>query len=79
MSKNVQIPLSLFIELLDFFSQEPEQIRQGFRSDLIKDELTDKFNKLVNHALYTKLKRAPSPEDYQKALKEYLDHKHLEG
>lgn len=73
--KSVQIPQSLFIELVKFFNQEPEEIRDGFKAQCIKQELNSKLDKMINHILYSEYKRAVTPEEKEKALGEYLENK----
>lgn len=73
--KQVQIDRDLFVELVKFFNQDPEQIRQGLQSDLIKNQLNNKFQKIINNILFTKYKTAASQEERDAAIEEYLKNK----
>jgi len=73
--KQVQIDRDLFVELVKFFNQDPEQIRQGLQSDLIKNQLNNKFQKIINNILFTKYKTAASQEERNAAIEEYLKNK----
>lgn len=73
--KSVQIPQSLFVELIEFFNQEPEDIRDGFKAQCIKQDLNTKLDKMISHILYSEYKRAATPEEKKKALNKYLENK----
>ena len=70
MRKNVQIPFSLFIYLVQYFVL-----------DMASDELFSKIEKametkvdaIIMHDLYAKYKTAPSDEEREKARLEYLE------
>ena len=69
MQKNVQIESDLFIALLDYFN-DPES--NAYMSEEIRKKLDDKLDKLINHELFTKYKRASTPTEREEARKEYL-------
>ena len=70
MSKKIQISQEFFIMLYRYF-----QLRN--HSDELYDQINaaidEKFEKLINHDLYTKSKIAPTPEEKEQARQEYLD------
>jgi len=69
MQKNVQIDAKLFIALLDYFN-DPDN--NAYMVDDIQKKLDDKLDKLINHELFTKYKRASTPTEREEARKEYL-------
>lgn len=71
----VQIDRDLFVELMNFFNQEPEQIKHGFQSEYLKQQLNEKFQKIINNILYTKYKKAATEEEKAAAIQEYLKNK----
>lgn len=71
----VQIERDLFIELMQFFNQDPDQIRNGLEADLLKQQLNEKFQKIINNILFTKYKRAATKEEKEAAIKKYLENK----
>lgn len=66
--KNVQIPYTLFVELLQYHlamdDDYAEDIRRG---------LEEKLDAMVRHELYAKYKTAPTEEEREQARQEYLD------
>ena len=68
MKKNVQIPYSLFIDLVKFHLINLEE-----NEEKIKNELEKKLNALVMHDLYQKYKTAPTEEEREEARQKYLD------
>ncbi len=70
MQKNVQIESDLFIALLDYFN-DPES--NAYMSEEIRKKLDDKLDKLMNHELFTKYKRATTADEREQARKEYLE------
>lgn len=70
MSKQVQIDSELFYALYRLI------VLEECDSELLsfaKNQLDSKFNKLVNHSLYSKYKTADSEDDRENARKEYLE------
>jgi len=70
MQKNIQIEAELFIELLNYFSDTESN---AFMSDEIQKKLSEKLEKLINRELFTKYKRASTPEEREQARREYLE------
>ena len=68
MSKQVQIPYELYLELVKYFLA-------GCRDneDFIKTELNAKFEAALKRELYTLYKTAPTPEQREQARQDYLD------
>lgn len=66
--KNVQISMDLFLSLLRYVL-----IGQEEELPVVKQGLEEKLEALVRRELYTKYKTASTPEDREKARKEYLD------
>lgn len=65
--KNVQIPAGLFRDLYLYFETgrgDPDAIRAA---------LEQKMESLVSRQLYSQSKTAPTPEEREKARREYLD------
>ena len=73
--KQVQIDRDLFIALMNFFNQDPNQIRHGLETELLKEQLNEKFQKIINNILFTKYKKAATTEERAAAIKEYIDNK----
>jgi hypothetical protein len=70
MGKNIQIPQELFFDLVRYFVLE--DISET-RYKAISDAVSTKFDKMVNHELYSVYKTAETAEERDKARKEYLD------
>lgn len=70
MSKNVQISQELFFDLVRFFVLEDTT---EMRYKAISDALSTKFDKMINHELYSAYKTAETPEEREKARQQYLD------
>ena len=68
MSKNIQIPYELFIDLLDYFFNDNDYIL-----DDIKNALELKLERIVAHQTFSKYKRAPQGTEREKLRQEYLD------
>lgn len=68
--KNVQIPFTLFRQLVSYHLLEDYSC-----ADEIYKGLEEKMDHLVNRQLYTKSKTAATKEEREKARKEYLDKK----
>lgn len=65
----VQIPLELFKQLYSYF-----ETGEG-DPDAIRKELENKLDSMINRQLYSQSKTSPSPEEREKARREYLDRK----
>lgn len=70
--KQIQIPETLFLEICRYFvlDQDKPELKQS-----ISKGLSDKLDRIVQHDLYTTYKTALSPEEAEKARKEYLNKK----
>ena len=66
--KNVQIPFSLFRQLVSYHLLEDDSC-----SNEIRKGLADKMESMVNRQLYTQSKTAKTEEEREKARKEYLE------
>ena len=66
--KNVQIPLTLFLELYGYVVLGEYQ----FHDDIV-GQLEDKHRKVYNHLLYTTSKTAKSEDEREEARQKYLD------
>jgi len=71
-SKQIQIPQSLFIDLVEYFELKGDTPE---RHERIVKALDDKMNRYLEHELYTKYKTAPTDEQKEQARQEYLDQK----
>ena len=66
--KNVTIPEELFIDLVKYFLAD---IR--WDEDRIRSGLQEKLEAMVKRELYTRYKTARTPEESEKARREYLE------
>lgn len=69
MSKNIQIPYDLFIDLLDYFFNDNDYILND-----IKNALEAKLDRLVAHQIFSEYKCAPQGAEREKLRQEYLNH-----
>lgn len=65
---NVQISAELFKEICIYFAENAPN------SDIM-NQLDVKLNKLVEHELFSKYKRAATPQERERYRNEYLDRK----
>lgn len=70
MSKNVQIPIELFFELVKYFVLDDTS---EARYKAISDALEVKVDNMARHELYTASKTAETAEEREKARQQYLD------
>lgn len=63
---NVQISAELFKEIYSYFAENDPH------SDIMK-QLDVKLNKLCEHELFSKYKRAATPQERERYRNEYLD------
>lgn len=66
--KSVTIPEELFIDLVKYFLAD---IR--WDEDRIRSRLQEKLEAMVKRELYTRYKTAGTPEEREKARREYLE------
>lgn len=69
MSKQIQIPYELFIDLIRYFNFDNGE---DLKSD-IKKALNEKMDAIVRRELYTQYKTAATEEEREKARQEYLN------
>ena len=76
MPANIQIPESLFYDILRYYilKSNGEEIPEDIDKRIIEG-LTDKLQKIVDRELYTTYKTAKSKEEREKARQAYLDSK----
>lgn len=72
MSKQVQIPMELFLDICLYFK---EHWSDSYQTEDIKRQLDDKLDKMISHLLFSKYKRAATPEEREQARREYLEHR----
>ena len=70
--KSIQIPQTLFVDLVQYFEFDGDTQE---RHDRIVKALDDKMDRYLEHELYTKYKTAPTEEQKEKARQEYLEQK----
>lgn len=75
MSKQIQIDLDLFRDLLDYFEIGGEYAGAEFLAQDIRKQLDSKLDKIISRELFTKYKRAPTGAEREAARRAYLDHK----
>lgn len=68
--KQIQIDYNLFIDLVDYFFNEPDE----YLANDIKKALEGKIDKIIAHQKFSKYKQAPQGEEREQLRKEYLDH-----
>lgn len=71
--KQVQIEFDLFCELLTYFHDHQDEHESGSDFDEIYRKLSDKADKIINRELFSRYKRAATPEERERYRKEYLD------
>lgn len=71
MGKYVKIEYELFIKLYRLIVHNDVDSEESYKK--IKQELETKFQKLVNHELYSKYKTALTEEEQEEARQKYLD------
>ena len=72
--KNVQIPFELFCDLVDYFYPDNEKnFPTGYEADIIRKQLSDKMQSMINRELFTRYKTATSPTERERYRREYLE------
>lgn len=66
--KNIQIPESLFYDLIAYFVQDDKS-----KQELITEQLYEKMKKMQARKFYTIAKTSETAENKEKAYKSYLD------
>lgn len=67
--KSVQIPESLFFDLVKYFFIDSDPARE----ESIKKSLQAKVDAIIKHNTYSRYKTSPTPEQQEKARREYLE------
>lgn len=67
----VQIPTDLFRKLCTYFATDGTGKSEELERE-IRRELLDKVNRIIERRLYTTYQRAATPDEKDKALREYL-------
>lgn len=71
--KDVQIPMELFVNLVDYFFPDDERdVPTGYDVDVIRQQLREKMQKIINRELFTRYKTATTPLEREKARRKYL-------
>lgn len=74
MSKQVQISLELFSDLVDYFYPDNEKnFPVGYEADVIREQLSDKMQSMINRELFTRYKTAKTPSERERYRREYLE------
>ena len=73
MSKQVQISLELFCDLVDYFYPDNEKnFPTGYEADVIRKQLSEKMQSMINRELFTRYKTAKTPSEREHYRREYL-------
>lgn len=70
MPKSVQISLDLFLDLVEYFSNLE---KSDWETDILQQQLSEKLDKLIDHAIFTEYKRATTPAEREAYRTKYLD------
>lgn len=74
--KSIQIPEVLFLQICQyFFIDELTEAEREIKEKAIRQGLTDKLDRVVEHNLYSRYKTAPTDEEKERARKEYVEKK----
>lgn len=68
--KQIQIPEKLFYEIARYFLLDQEQ--PDLKKSILKG-IDEKLEGMIRHELYSQYKTAATPEQAEKARKEYLE------
>jgi len=69
--KQIQIPQELFDLMVTYILSEESRTEDNLKE--IKRGIQDKLDRIIDHQLYTKYKKAPTEEQREKARQEYLE------
>ena len=73
MSKQVQISLELFSDLVDYFYPDNEKdYPVGYEADVIRKQLSEKMQSIINRELFTRYKTAKNSAERERYRREYL-------
>ena len=73
MSRQIQIDWELLLDLYDFFFSD--EAPEGYEADKIRNQMSEKIDKIINRELFSKYKRSPTGAEREAARQEYLNHK----
>lgn len=76
MAKQIQIDFELFCDLLSYFHNHQEE-QHDYDYDEIYEKLSDKADKIINRELFSKYKRAATPEERERYRQEYLNRREI--
>lgn len=68
----IKISTEMFSDLIDYFYPDEGKAPEGFLADEIRRQIEDKMLKVTARALFSKYKTASTPEEREKARREYL-------
>lgn len=73
MSKNIQIPMSLFIDMIKLIKDdELSQQERVLLESIAIPQIDEKLDRIISHENYSKYKSNTNPDDKEKLLREYL-------
>ena len=73
MSKNIQIPMSLFIDMIKLIKDdELSQQERVLLESIVIPQIDEKLDRIISHENYSKYKSNTNPDDKEKLLREYL-------
>lgn len=73
MSKQLQINSELFFNLVNYFFPDDEKdFPTGYAADIIRKQLRDKMQTVINRELFSRYKTAKTPEERERYRREYL-------
>lgn len=73
MSKNIQIPMSLFIDMIKLIKDdELSQQERVLKESIVVPQIDEKLDRIISHENYSKYKSNTNPDDKEKLLREYL-------
>ena len=73
MSKNIQIPMSLFIDMIKLIKDdELSQQERVLLESIVIPQIDEKLDRIISHENFSKYKSNTNPDDKDKLLREYL-------
>ena len=74
LGKSVQIDTQLFLALYNYFFDD-DNAPQDYEADEIRRKLQEKVDKLIDREIFTRYKRASTPQEREEYRQRYLDRK----
>lgn len=72
--KSVQIPFELFADLVNyFFSDNEKNYPTGYEADVIREQLNEKMQSMINRELFSRYKTAKTSAERERYRREYLE------